>query len=348
MSAQPTVPQVPVPRGGLHWPLRLLIAAACLVIVVAGLRAIAPILSVFLFALLLAMVLSPAMLWMMRRRVPRWLAIVLTLLIVFAAGGTTMALVGGSVAQLRGKIPEYQERLASAQGQLTGLAARHLDEEQLANLEAFLHPGKLAGPAARMAAVVLEDLGHGLFILLLTAFFLIEFAVLFPKVEASGRSPRSYVVRFTELVEDVQKYMGINAVVGLIGATLYAILLSVMGVPFVPTWVVLYFLLGFIPAIGGILAVVPVLVLLMLEQGFQRALIFAAIFVVINFVNGDLIKPRILKGGFNVSIVAVFFSLVFWNYVLGPVGVVLAVPLTVTLKKLHEEFGSDIRSAVLT
>jgi predicted PurR-regulated permease PerM len=340
-----TVPVVP--SGGLHWPLRLLIAGASIVIIVAGLRAIAPILSVFLFALLLAMVLSPAMLWLMRRGVPRWVAIVLTLLIVFVLGGTVLYMVGGSLAQLRGRLPEYEVRLRGVEQQLMATASTYLDEDRVAKLKAVIDPGKLAGPAARMLAGALEDLGHGLFILLLTAFFLVEFSLLFPSVEASGRSPRSYVVRFTELVEDVQKYMGINAVVGLIGATLYTILLTVMGVPFIATWVVLYFFLGFIPAIGGIIAVVPVLLLVLLEQGIQRMLIFVAIFVVMNFVNGDLIKPRILKGGFNVSIVAVFFSLVFWNYVLGPVGVVLAVPLTVTLKKLYQEFGPDMRSALL-
>lgn len=176
----------------------------------------------------------------------------------------------------------------------------------------------------------------------------LEFAALFPRVAASGRSPRDYVVRFAELVEDVQKYMGINAVVGLIGATLYAILLAVMQVPFVPTWVVLYFFLGFIPAVGGILAVIPVLLLLLLEHGPQRVLLFLPIFIFLSFVNGDLVKPRILKGGFDLSIVLGFFSLVFWNYVLGPVGVILAVPLTVTLKKLYQEFAPDLRRAVLS
>lgn len=336
-----------VPPSGLHWPLRLLIAGASIVIIVAGLRAIAPILSVFLFALLLAMVLSPAMLWLIRRKVPRGVAVTLTLLLVFLVGGTVLYMVAGSLAQLRGKLPEYQDRLVQVEQQLTAVASRHLEPDRLAKLKSVIHPGQLAGPAAKMAGRMIEDLGHGLFILLLTAFFLVEFSLLFPRVEASGRSPRDFVVRFAELVEDVQKYMGINAVVGLIGATFYTILLKAMDVPFAPTWVVLYFFLGFIPAIGGILAVLPVLALILLEQGLRQVLIFVPIFVIFNFVNGDVIKPRIVKGGFDLSIVAVFFSLVFWNYVLGPVGVILAVPLSVTLKKLYQEFGPDLRSALL-
>jgi predicted PurR-regulated permease PerM len=338
------------PSGGLHWPLRLLIAGASIVIIVAGLKAIAPILSVFLFALLLAMVLCVPMLTMMRHKVPRSVAVFLTLLLVFVVGGTALYMVGDSLAELKVKLPEYQVRLQSLAAEVTETAGAYVEEEKLKNLKEVLDPGKLAGPAARIAAGVLEDLGHGLFILLLTAFFLVEFAVLFPRVEASGRSPRSVLVRFMELAEDVQRYMFINAKVGLFGAVLYAILLKVMNVPFIPTWVVLFFLLGFIPAVGVVIAVVPVLLLIVLEHGFQRVLIFLALFVVVNFVNGNLIKPRVLAGksGFDVTIVEVFFSLVFWNYVLGPVGVVLAVPLTVTLKKLFQEFGPDLRTAVFS
>lgn len=337
------------PSGGLLWPLRLLIAGASIVIIVAGLKAIAPILSVFLFALLLAMVLCVPMLTMMRRRVPRPVAIVLTLLLVIVAGGTALYMVGDSLAQLKVKLPEYQVRLEALQAEVTATAGKYVEQGKLENLNEVLDPGKLAGPAARIAAGVLEDLGHGLFILLLTAFFLVEFAALFPRVEASGRSPRGVLVRFMELAEDVQRYMFINAKVGLFGAALYTILLKVMNVPFIPTWVVLYFLLGFVPAVGVAIAVVPVLLLIVLEFGFQRALIFLALFVVVNFVNGNLIKPRVLAGksGFDVTIVEVFFSLVFWNYVLGPVGVILAVPLTVTLKKLYEEFADDLRRALL-
>jgi predicted PurR-regulated permease PerM len=334
-------------QRGLPWPLRLLIAGACIVVIVAGLKAIAPILSVFLVALLLAMVLAAPMLWLMRRGLPRWAAVLLALLLVFVVGGFIIYLLAGSLAELRGRLPAYEQALRGLQTQGQVFLSRFLNPEQLQQVMAFLDPSKLAAPAARMAATVLEDLGHGLFILLLTAFFLIEFSAIFPRIDASGRSPRDLVVRFAEMTEDVQKFMGINALIGAIGATMYAILLTVMGVPFIPTWVVLYFFLGFIPAIGGILAVLPVLLLMILEHGIQRALLFMAIFVVLNFVNGDLIKPRILRGGFEISIVAVFFSLVFWNYVLGPVGVILAVPLTVTLKKLREEFAEDVRRAVL-
>ena len=171
--------------------------------------------------------------------------------------------------------------------------------------------------------------------------------MLFRELERTDHSQRTLLVRFGEMSADVQKYIGITALGSLIGSVLYAILLEVMGIPFVITWVVLYFLLGFIPAIGGVIAIIPVFVVTVLEYGIQRAALLVVIFIVLNFLLGDVLKPRFMQKGFELSIVAIFFSLVFWEWLLGPVGMLLAVPLTVTLRKLLQEFSVDVRRAVL-
>lgn len=337
--------EAPAQPHGLPWPLRLLLAGACIVIIVAGLKAIAPILSAFLIGLLLAMIFAPVMLWLVRRRVPRGVALLLVLVLVFLVGALITYMLAGSLTELKDRIPQYQDKLV----QLRDDGARVLERFNVDStvLNEIIVPGKAVGPVAHAVGTVLSELGHGLFILLITAFLLLEVTMLMEKVHEGGRSPRNPLVRFVEMSEDVQKFMGINALVGFIGCIFYAILLRFMGVPFVPTWVVLYFFLGFIPAIGGVLAVAPVVLLIVLDQSFQRAIVFLVVFVVINFIIGDLLKPRLLEGGFEISIVAVFFSLVFWHFVLGPVGVVLAVPLTITVKKLYQEFAPEIRNAVL-
>jgi predicted PurR-regulated permease PerM len=160
---------------------------------------------------------------------------------------------------------------------------------------------------------------------------------------SAGRTP---LVRFRELGADIQKYVGISAVMGLAGAACYFVLLMVMGRPYVATWVVLFFVLSFVPTIGGPLAVAPVLLLMLLEQGIERTIIFTVIFILFNSFLGDIIKPRLMQKGFEIGIVSIFFSLVFWNFVLGPVGIVLAVPLTITLRRLVEEYAPEVRQAL--
>jgi AI-2 transport protein TqsA len=336
------------PRSILPWPLRLALGGASIVVIVAGLKAVAPILSGFLFAMLLALVLSPVTRLLIRWRVPRGLAILMTLLVVFVGGAAVILLVISSVSELSGNLPAYGQRVAALREQLFSvLAGFGMDTSRLLRLDA-LDPKGLIGPAAGIVRIVLTDLGHGFFVLLITAFLLVEFATLFDKLEVAGeRGERTPLARVGELSRDIQKYVGISAVMGLIGAACYFILLKVMGVSYIATWVVLFFVLSFVPTVGGLLAVFPALLLMLLEQGIQRTVIFAVAFILFNSFLGDIIKPRLMQKGFEISIVAVFFSLVFWNFVLGPVGIVLAVPLTITLRRLVQEYAPDMRRALV-
>ena len=334
-------------RWTLPWPLRILMAGACLVIIVAGLKAVAPILSGFLFAMLLALVLTPIARMLIRWRVPEPLAIVLTMLMVFVGAALVIYLVLGSVSELSGNLPGYNQRYLALREQIFGfLQGYGVDTSKLLNVE-LLEPGKLVKPAASIVGRLLADLGHTFFILLITAFLLIEFTTLFKRLEVARKDgTRTSIVRFGELAADIQKYVGISAVMGLIGATCYFVLLKVMGLSYVATWVVLFFVLSFVPTIGGPLAVAPVLLLMLLEQGIERTIIFTVIFILFNSFLGDIIKPRLMQKGFEIGIVSIFFSLVFWNFVLGPVGIVLAVPLTMTLRRLMEEYAPELRQAL--
>ena len=326
--------------------LRSLIAGACLVVILAGVKAVALTLTPFLIALLAAQALSPLMRALMRRGMARSLAVTITLLLVFLGGAVVIGMVGASATELSLRLPEYGAKLVGLRDQLF-VQLQHLGVETsgFTSLDA-LDPAAMLGPAASLVATVLADVGHSFFVLLITALLLVELAVLFRRLEAADHSHRTPLVRFGEMSADLQKYIGITALIGGIGSVMYTILLLTAGVPFVATWVVLYFVLSFIPAVGGVIAIVPVVIITVLEHGIERALILLGVFTVLNVVLGELLKPRIMQQGFEISIVAIFFSLVFWHWLLGPIGMVLAVPLTITLRKLLQEFEPDVRRAM--
>lgn len=326
--------------------LRMLLAAACVVVILAGIEAVAPILTSFLVALVLAQVLSPAVLFLARRRIPQGAAIVATLLLVFAGLGGVVMLVAGSLGKLASHLPSYGQKLAGLRDQAFALLERLGMETADLAIGRLLDPGHAVGPVASVAGVLLADLGHAFFILLITALLLVELVVVFRKLERVDHAIRTPLVRFGEMSGNLRKYFGITALVGLIGSVGYTILLLVLGVPFVATWVVLYFLLGFIPTIGGVIAIVPVAIITLLELGLTQAVVLVGAFILMNFLLGDVLKPKIMQQGFEISMVTVFASLVFWNWLLGPVGMVLAVPLTITLRKLFQEFEPDIRRAL--
>jgi predicted PurR-regulated permease PerM len=346
--AQPLNELEAPPHFSLPWPLRILLAGACLVVIVAGLKLVAPILSGFLFAMLLALVLFPVTRALIRWRVPRALAILLTLLVVFVGGAAVIFMVAGSIAELSGNLPQYNLRFVALRDQVFSLLAGYgVDTSKLLRLDA-LDPKGLVGPVAGIVRTIIADIGHSFFILLITAFMLIEFTSLFRNLDtATARGDRTPLVRLGEMARDIQKYVGLNAIMGLIGAICYFVLLKVMGVPYIATWVVLFFVLSFVPTVGGPLAVFPVLLLVLLEQGVERTILFAVVFILSNSFLGDIIKPRLMQKGFEISIVAVFLSLVFWNFVLGPVGIVLAVPITITLRRLVQEYAPEVRRALV-
>ena len=343
-SPTPVPPRAPLPAivRGLPWLLRLLLALAALVLITAGIRTVAPVLSSFIVALLLAQVLTPITLWLTRRRVPLAIAVTLTLLVAFGAIAAVIAFVTASLGQLTERLPEYGRRLVLLREEAFGFAARFgVDSAALENVH-FFDPTVVAGQAALFVGIALSELGHVLFIFLITAFFLIEFAVVFARLEEERSAERTFLVHFGELTGDIQKYIGINALVNLMSVTGLFIIMTVMDIPFIATWMVLAFFLGFIPTLGGILALVPMFLITLLDQGMERALIFTAAYGVLNFILGDLVKPKFMQRGFEIPIIAVFFALVFWNFILGPVGVILAVPLTIAVRRLYREYAADV------
>ncbi len=346
LSGSSTLATAASAARGLPWLLRLLLALAALVVITAAIRVVAPVLSSFIVALLLAQVLTPITLWLTRRRVPLWLAVSLTLLVAFATIAAVIGFVTASLGELSERLPEYSQRLVTLRADVFAFAGRFgLDAKRLAGLHLF-EPGAVAGRAAVLVGALLSELGHVLFILLITALFLIEFAVVFARLEERTSAERTFLTRFGELTGDIQKYMGINAIVNLISITGLMIIMGVMGIPFIATWMVLAFFLGFVPTLGGILALIPMVLITILDQGFERALIFTACYGVLSFLLGDIVKPRLMQKGFEIPIIAVFFALVFWNFILGPVGVILAVPLTIAVRRLYREFAVDVHQIV--
>lgn len=330
----------------LPWLLRLLLALASLVIVIAGVRTVAPVVSTFIVALLLAQVLTPLTLRLTRRRVPLAIAVTLTLLVAFGAIGAVITLVTDSLGELAIRLPEYGRRLIIVRDDaIAFVAARGVDPAKLHGITP-LDPKVLAGRAAGYVAVVLSELGHVFFILLITALFLIEFAIVFAKLEKRPRAERTFLTRFRELTGDIQKYVGINAAVNLMSAAALAAIMIAMHIPFIATWMVLVFFLGFIPTLGTILALVPMALVTLLDQGVERALIFTGLYAVVSFVLGEIVKPKLMQHGFEIPILVVFMSLVFWNFILGPVGIVLAVPLTIATRRLLKEFSRDVAEIV--
>ena len=319
-----------------------LLAVACVVIIIAGMQAIAPVLNLFLVALLLAVSIMPLVAWQLNRGWPRTLALGLTILFVIVIGASLTSILGLAINNMAQKAPFYKDRITEIyQSGLNYIASKGINIEDVQSLELF-SPDKLVSIGSTFIEGILSTFGNFFFVLLLMIFILIEFSQIQLKAARKEYEEDSWQLRFSEIANDLKRYVSITALSGLMAAIANIILLLAVGVDFAIMWGFLAFLFSFIPNLGFILSVVPPALIALLEYGWPQCLIVVIGFIVINSLIDNILKPRFLGQEFNISILMVFVSLLFWGWVLGPIGAILGVPMTMAVKKIIIFMNKDI------
>jgi len=304
---------------------RTLLAGACLVIIGAGVKAAAGILNSLLLAALLTIAILPVFETLRRRGYSDSLAIAIPTATLLLAVLGLIGFLGLSATQLVKVLPSYQSKvdglMQSAQGLL---AERGIDSGKILSTQ-VLDPGRMLSLAASFLEGLGQVLGQAVFLLLIVAFVLVETAV---RQRSEGRIGE----RIHQVARSVRQYLGITAALALVFAVFTYLLMLVVGTDLALVWAVLVFVMSFVPNIGFILSLIPPTVLTLLEFGWQRALVVAVGFFVTNFLLDNLIKPRFMSSGLDLSPLVGLLSLVVWSYLLGPMGAILAIPITIALR----------------
>lgn len=327
--------------GGARGTL-FLVAAAGFVIVVAGMRAASSIVVPFLLAVFIAIICTPPLFWMQRKRIPDALAVLFILTGIVTIGVFLAIFLGASLNSFINELPAYEASLASKTAALTQwLKGLGLDvSEQV--LRAYFDPGKAMSMAANTLAGLSKVLTNLLLILLTVSFILFEASGFPRKLESALKDPGASLARFGKITESVKRYLAIKSLFSIFTGMAIWIWLSILGVDYPLLWGVLAFLLNYVPNIGSIIAAVPAVLLAFIQLGTRSALLVCLGYVVVNVTIGSVIEPRLLGRGLGMSTLVVFVSLVFWGWVLGPVGMLLSVPLTMIVK-IALESNEDTR-----
>ncbi len=323
-----------------------LVSAAALVILIYGMREAQAVVIPILLSVFLSLVSARPLFWLRRKGFPNALAVAMIvfgmLSILFLIGG----LVGTSIAEFTSRVPYYQERLDE---QLTAYLSRLDLDDRIGSVRDLVE--KIDPSAAMDLAVNLLNglrglLNYGFLIVFAIVFMLLEAGTLPGKLEAVAPSTEAYrsVSGFTR---SLNRYLGLKTAVSLVTGLIVGLWVTVMGLDFPLLWGLLAFLLNYIPSIGSIIAAVPAVLLALVQLGPGRALVIALGYIAINLLIGNLIEPRVMGQGLGLSTLVVFLSLIFWGWVLGPVGMLLSVPLTMTLVMALESRESTRRYAVI-
>jgi len=309
------------------------VSFAAIIIIVYGLQSAKALLVPFLLAVFLALITVRPMLWMQSKRVPAILAaltIVSTIMLILA---TIASILGTSIADFTAALPTYQERLDVIIKSAFDFISERLDgDDAIQSLSEMIDPGWVMGLAASILNGLKDVLTNVFLIFFTMIFILLEASTAEIKVQAAfGRSADS-MRRPREFLAALGRYLGIKTVVSLATGLLAGLLTWSIGVDFPLLWAMLAFLLNYVPTIGSIIAAVPAVLLALVQLGPSEASATALGFAGINVVFGNFLEPRLMGYGVGISPLVVFLGLVFWGFIFGPVGMLLSVPLTMTLK----------------
>lgn len=309
-----------------------LVTTAAFVIVVAGMRATESILVPFLLSVFFAIVCAPPLLWLKSKGIPTLLSVLAVVSAVLLTGLIMVAMIGTSLNDFSSMLPVIQESLKEkTEGVLAFLGHFGIDISDQGLSEAF-DPGIAMNLVVGMLTGLKKVLANGFLILLTVIFILLEASSFPAKLRAILTDFETSLGYFEKFIDNVQHYMAIKTLFSFVTGIAVAVWLFVLGVPYPLLWGLLAFLLNYVPNIGSILAAVPAILLALIQLGVGKAVLVLVGYLVINIVVGNVIEPRIMGRGLGLSTLVVFLSLVFWGWVFGPVGMLLSVPLTMTVK----------------
>ncbi len=335
-------------NGTTNHKTNVLLAIAAIVVVIYGMQMAKVVMVPFLLAGFIALITVRPMLWLQRHRVPAVIAAILIVLMIMLILTIVGSIVGRSVAQFTASLPVYQARLDGIVQQVLVWIAENIETEQeIQELGDLINPGWAMGMVANLLNGVRDVLTNVFLIFFTVVFILLEASSLRTKVEAAfGTAPES-LQKARNFLSNLGRYLGIKTVVSLATGFLAWALTKSFGVDFPGLWGMLAFLLNYVPTIGSIIAAVPAVLLALVQLGAPEAVGVMVGFISINVAFGNLIEPRLMGYGVGISPMIVFIGLVFWGWVFGPVGMLLSVPLTMTLKLWLEGDESTRWIAVL-
>ncbi|WP_346764785.1 AI-2E family transporter [Rhodococcus sp. HNM0569] len=319
-----------IPRGSI-----VLLTAAAAVVTIAGIRSLAGIVAPTFLALMLTISMHPVQEWAARKRWPTWAGMLAAVLAVYTFLLALVVALVVTTAQLASVLPDYAEDFDDLlSGVRSSLAAAGVNDFQIQNL---LRDVDLAHAVAFLESAlrgILSVVSNLLFVLALLLFMAVDGMNIGRKLDIIGRLRPDIRFALTTFTLGTRRYLTVSTTFGLIVAVFDGTALWIMGVPLPLAWAVLSFITNYIPNIGFVLGVIPPALLALLEGGPSLMVWVIVVYSVINFVIQSIIQPKFVGDAVGITVTMTFLALVFWSWVLGPLGAILAIPLTLFAKSM--------------
>ena len=312
--------------------LRVILTVAALFIIFAGIKTATNIIVPFLLSIFIAIICNPVVKAASNYKIPKIVAVLgviaFFLIVVLSLAG----LVGSSLSQLSQLLPEYRLQLTERFSWLIQKLAEFNIQISKDLLTEHIDPAAALGLATNMLSGFGNVMANLFLIIITVVFMLFEAPSLPQKIHVALRDPEMRMQQIDRFLVSVNHYLAIKTLVSIGTGVLVSIMLWAFGLDFFLLWGVLAFLLNYIPNIGSIIAALPAMSLALLQLSTLSAGLIGIGYLLINTLMGNVIEPRYLGRGLGLSTLVVFLSLIFWGWLLGTVGMLLSVPLTMIIK----------------
>ncbi|KFC82212.1 MULTISPECIES: AI-2E family transporter [Buttiauxella] len=327
--------------------LKAVIMFGMIVIILVGIKIAAEIIVPFILALFIAIILNPMIRRLERVRVPRVMAIVLVISVIVCFVVLLLAYLGTTLNELTRTLPQYRSSLISPLQTLEPWLQRAGISVSVDELVKYIDPNA----AMTLVTSLITQLSNAMtsiFLLLLTVVFMLTEVPQLPiKLQQLMSRPAEGMGAIQRALDSVSRYLVLKTAISLVTGLVVWIMLAMLDVRFAFVWALLAFSLNYIPNIGSVLAAIPPVAQVLVFSGLYEALLVVAGYLAINLVFGNIIEPRMMGRGLGLSTLVVFLSLIFWGWLLGPVGMLLSVPLTIAVKIALEQNEGGKSIAVL-
>ena len=307
------------------------VVMASVIIVLAGIKNASEIIVPFLLSLFLAIILLPAYNFFNKKGLPQSLSlsIVIGLFILFIS--LVAQLIGSSIHDFNSNIDLYSEQLGVYYHYLVDIADKVGVEISIDELSSMINSKQIMSFASQIMQSMGSMFTNGFVVLLTIIFMLLESSNFKSKI-AYATEDSGVISHIEKISSQIKEYMVLKAIISLFTGLIVWIALFIIGTDYAFLWAVIAFLFNFIPNIGSIIAAVPAVLLTLVQLGSLSSIIVATLYIAINVVIGSVIEPKVMGKGLGLSTLVVFLSLIFWGWLLGPIGMLLSIPLTIMVK----------------
>jgi AI-2 transport protein TqsA len=313
----------------------VLIGLAAAVIALAGISFARGLVGPLVLGAVMVIICHPVRHPLERRGWPRWAAttaVIVVAYLILAFLALLLAFAGVQFARLVGDFSD--ELQATAKSSIAWLQSFGFDKQGADAAASVLDPSNILSFAASLGGTVLGVLTAFFFVLAYVIFMAADAARYTRAESAFGAAVLPTVHRFVAFNSSVRRYYVVNASFGAVVAIIDGLALWALGVPAPAVWAILAFVTNFIPNIGFIIGLVPPALLALVVGGWPLMLAVVAVYCVVNVTLQVLVQPKFVSDAVNLSLTLSFFSVIFWTFIIGPLGAILSIPLTLLVRAL--------------